>query len=658
MKRRRRSNDDLLATAVACENDGRLEEAERLYRKLLRRQPRHGQALNQLGVVHARTGRFVSAAKLLRRAVAADDGVAGYHNNLGNVLTSLGRAAEAAAAFERALALDADDARYHNNLGTALRMLGRPGEAEAHYRRALALRPDFAEAYGNLGNALIDLDRAGDAAAEHARAVELKPDYAIGHNNLGTALKQLGRYRAAIDSYRRALAVDPAYGDALDNLGEALKESGEATRAIDCFRHAMAAGGTHANLLLALNYVADADAETVFAEHQRWGKTLPLMEHCHGNDRDPDRRLRIGYLSADFRRHSVAYFVEPLLECHDRGACEVFCYADVARPDAVTERLRGLADAWRPIRRCSDDDVCRRITGDGIDILVDLAGHTMGGRLAVFAGKPAPVQVTWLGYPNTTGLAAMDYRLTDAVADPEGAELLHTERLVRLPGGFLCYRPPEDAPPVTVPHGDGIRFASCNNLAKVTPPVIEAWAAILRNVPASSLFLKAKPLGEEAGRRHLAGRFAEHGIGPDRLEMSGWITAGSHLAAYGSVDIGLDTFPYNGTTTTCEALWMGVPVITVAGDRHAGRVGASLLGRVGLGDLIAATPAAYVDTAVALAVDGPRRRALRHELRAMMGTSGLTDGAAFAAAVEAAYRRMWQDWCAAAGGRSRTSRTG
>ncbi len=648
--------DARFQAAQAHQAAGRLAEAEALCRAIIAEHSDHADAHGLLGVVLALQGGNTEAAAALERAIALAPAVAAYHNNLGNVLSSLGQAEQAVDAYGHALALRPDDAPALNNLGTVLKAMGRLADARDAYERALAVRPDYAEAHSNYGNVLLDLGHVGAAAESHRRALAVNPDYAVAHNNLGSALKRKGEYEAAAASFDAAITLMPTYADALSNRGEVLRETGETGAAIDYYRRALDADAArpaiHSNLLYALNCVPEVDRGSVAAEHRRWAQvhTRPATATdtaTHYNDPDPKRRLRIGYVSPDFRRHSAGYFIEPVLAAHDPAAVEVFCYASSNLRDEVSERLRALAHGWRDIDALDDGQAAKRIGADGVDILVDLSGHTMNGRLALFAGKPAPVQVTYLGYPNTTGLNAMDYRLTDARADPEGdGEAFHTETLVRLPGGFLCYRPPDDAPAVAPPRDGPITFVSCNNLAKVTPPVVAAWAALLARLPTARLLLKAKALGDARTRRRMAERFADHGVAARRIDMMGWVETGSHLDVYGGADIGLDTFPYNGTTTTCEALWMGVPVVTLAGDRHAGRVGASLLARVGLGDLVASSSAAYVETAQGLANDREALGRLRGRLRAMITDGGLTDGPAFTAALEAAYRRMWEAWCA------------
>jgi predicted O-linked N-acetylglucosamine transferase (SPINDLY family) len=363
--------------------------------------------------------------------------------------------------------------------------------------------------------------------------------------------------------------------------------------------------------------------------------------------------LRIGYLSPDFCSHSVAFFVEPLLATHDRGSFEILCYANVTQPDQITEHLQRLGHTWRDIVRLRDEDVAVQIRQDHVDILVDLTGHTANNRLQVFARKPAPVQVAYLGYPNTRGFTAMDYWLSDAHADPPGqTERFYVEEIVRLPHGFNCYRPPAANPDVralparAVGH---ITFGSFNNAPKVNARVIALWARILNALPEARLIMKARQLVDSATKANFHRLFEQHGVTPERVEMISWVPSSTaHLELYNRIDIGLDCFPYNGHTTTCEALWMGVPVITLAGLTHAGRVGVSLLSQVGLGELIADTPEVYAELAVALARDLVRLETLRHGLRDRVTQSPLTDASIITRSFEAAYRQMWRRWCAKA----------
>lgn len=373
----------------------------------------------------------------------------------------------------------------------------------------------------------------------------------------------------------------------------------------------------------------------------------------HESDFTHTRRLRVGYVSPDFRQHSVAYFIEPVIAEHDRQRFEVYCYSDVARPDPVTERFKALADHWHDVSADSDETLARRIRGDGIDLLVDLDGHAAGNRLPVFAQKPAPVQMTYLGYPATTGLPEMDYRITDGVADPlESVDSASSEIRVRLPNGFLCYRPSDAAPPVAAANKDGgtITFGSFNELPKVSPEVVRSWSRILEQLPGSTLLLKAAALGDPATRTRVKRRFEAAGVSSGRIELLGrTATLEEHLALYARVDVALDTFPYNGTTTTCEALYMGVPVVTLEGAAHAGRVGASLLSVLQLTELVAASEDDYVDTAVALATDAERRVTFHATLRDRLRSSALCDSRSFVPSLEAIYLDCWSRWCESAG---------
>jgi len=563
-------------------------------------------------------GRITEAEALAR-------GMTGMYPNhgfawmvLGVVLKMVGRNADALEPARKAAGLMPADADAHNNLAVILLDLGQPAEAEASARRALVINPDYGEAHTNLGNTLKVLHRLEEAQACYRRAVALKPGLAEAHNYLGVALKELGRLLEAEASCRRAIEIKPEFAEA------------------------------HSNLLFCLHYLPRPPA-AVFAEHQRWNaqQTKSLAPAPRPNpDRNP-RRRRIGYVSPDLRQHSVAWFFAPLLQAHDRSEVEVFCYADVARPDAMTAHLEVLADRWLNTTGMSDHQLATRIVEDRIDVLVDLAGHTARNRLPVFARQPAPVQVSWLGYPNSTGLRAMNYRLVDEVTDPIGeADQLASEQLVRLGPGFLCYGAPTDAPaplPPTTRAGEGITFGSFNNPAKLSPATLDTWSALLRRLPDARLRLKGRPFVEGTSRNAWLAAFQARGVDPARVTLTGRTASlTDHLSDYAQLDVALDPFPYNGTTTTCEALWMGVPVISLRGGCHAGRVGASLLTQIGRQEWIADSVDGYIRIAVDLAQDRHQREYWRQTLRARMQESSLCDAPGFARRIEAAYRTMWQ----------------
>lgn len=643
-----------LAEARRLRGAGALPEAEALCREILRKQPDHPEALELLWDLSFDAGAPGSAIEWLLKATAASGQVARFHYMLGCTFQAQGKLVEAIASFRDALALDPALTRAHNNLGCVIEAAGNLQEAMRCYREAIRLEPRLAQAHYNLGNAYQQLGD-GQHAIEHIeQAIAIEPGHADWHCNLGEIYCEQLKLDEAIERYRAALAIDSRYDRANSGQGVALLAAGRVEDAAGAFRKALElkpeSVHVQQQLLLMLHYRQGEDADAVFREHAAWAarhaRGLVQLRPRGGNTRLEKRRLNVGYVSPDFQRHSVAYFIEPVLAAHDRDAFDVFCYANMEREDEVTQRLRGLGVAWRDISRWSDEDAADRIRADQIDILVDLAGHTAGGRMLLFARKAAPVQVTWLGYPNTTGLAAMDYRLTDAVADPEGeTDRYHTEGLVHLPRGFLCYGNPRDSPEVGEPpvlRNGGVTFGCFNNLAKVTPRMVALWAELLRALPGARLLMKSHGLTSEMARRDLQALFSANGIGPGRLELCPFERAFvGHLAKYGEVDIALDVFPYNGTTTTCEALWMGVPVVTLAGRTHVSRVGASLLSHAGMAELVAHNPRQYLEKALQLAGDPERLRTLRRGMRQRLRSSELLDAAGFTRALEAVYRELW-----------------
>jgi predicted O-linked N-acetylglucosamine transferase (SPINDLY family) len=632
----------------------RLEDAVGHYRTALRLKPDFAQAHANLGGVLDERGHTQEARAHLNEALRLNPDYPEALNNLGYLLQGQHLLAEAIALFKRAISLRPGYAEAYNNLGLAYADEGEVDQALACYQHALLLKSDMAEVYNNLAGIFKDKGDHDQALAIYEHALQINPNNPLAHYNLGNVLMDLGQLEQSVARYREAMAQDPNLTPAHNNMGNVLKQQGRLDQGISSYDKVLQLGsdpGTHSNMLLTLNYHATMTSEVIFAEHVRWGEVhTPALTHApYSNPADPERKLRVGYVSPDFRSHSVAFFFEAVLAHHDPASVETYCYASVVRPDAMTERLKQRSHHWRNIRGKNDDDVAALIRADAIDILVDLAGHTGDNRLPVFARKPAPVQVSYLGYPNTTGLKTMDYRLTDLEADPIGQEAFHTEKLVRLPHGFLCYTPPPDAtevaalPALAAGH---VTFGSFNNLAKMTPEVIGLWARILKAVPGSRLMIKNKSMKDGPTRERYLALFRDAGIGEERLDLVAWIPeAAGHLGAYTRVDIALDTFPYNGTTTTCEALWMGVPVITLAGDRHSARVGVSLLSQVGLTELIAQTPEKYVKLAVELAGDTEHLVKLRVEMRERMKNSPLCDAKSFTRDLEAAYREMWGRWC-------------
>ncbi|KAA0577898.1 tetratricopeptide repeat protein [Azospirillum sp. B21] len=539
---------------------------------------------------------------------------------------------------------------------------GRLEEAEALYRHLLGQDGTAADLWNNLGILLSDLKRPAEAAAALRKALVLRPDYDKPWVGLGSAAFG-DRLDEAVRCWTRAIRLEPRQSAGLwFNLGVTRQMRGEAAEAAAVFDRAEALKPDDPRVasqrLLCLNYL-DLSGERLLAEHRRFderfgdgpgGAGLPAVPHA--NPPDPEKRLRIGYLSVEFREHLGAYFLTPLFEAADRGRFEIVCYSILpdSHADAYTARFKAQADGWRNIGHLDDEALAAQIRADGIDILVDLAGHSGLNRLPMLARRPAPVQVTWLGYPNGTGMASVGYRIVDPVSDPIGPTDAHAvETLVRLPAPFLCFRPPASAPPVVpLPAGatGAVTFGSFNKLSKITDGTVALWAEVLRRVPDARLLLKDRPLSDPGTADMIRARFAAAGIDPARLDLVGFIKdAAGHLAAYNRIDIALDPHPYNGTITTCDTLWMGAPLVTLAGSRHAARVGASLMTAIGLPELVAATPAHYAEIAAGLAGDLTRLMRLRMGLRERVRASALCDEARFMRNLETAYRLMWRRWC-------------
>lgn len=622
--------------------------------------PEIDKLLHKIGQ-HLQLGRIVPAEQGCHDVLVMDPGCAQAWFTLGRISEHNGKLAEATECYEKAVLNDSNLVPAYFALGNILWVRGKAAEALSAFETALALQPRQPEIEFRLAIVLNGMRRHEDALAIY-RSIEARvPDFPSLHNNIGIALMKMGRCDEAIASYERALKAAPNDYMALNNLGNALRVQQRFEESIECFRRLLKIhplhSNAHANLLLTMNYTEMPQAE-IFAESLRFGErqcgaSVPGAADFE-NPAEPSRRLKIAYVSPDFRSHSVTSFLIPVLQSHDRAQFEVFCYSNCAQTDATTDYIEGLSDHWCSIVGWTDDDVAKRIRDDCIDILVDLAGHTGLGSLTVFARKPAPLQVSWLGYPNTTGLPTIDYRLTDAVADPIGpADDLHSEKLVRLEHGFLCYRADastSNVAPAPVAKRGYVTFGSFNALAKIRPPVVRAWSEIMQAVPHSRLVLKANTLSDPVTRNRFIDMFAAHGIEADRLELLGWMKSrAEHMATYAKIDVGLDTFPYNGTTTTCEALWMGVPVVTLSGDRHASRVGASIMERIGLGELVAESEQKFIALATELGSDPERLVSLRSGLRDRMSGSTLTDAALITAGIESAFREMWRRWCEAAG---------
>jgi protein O-GlcNAc transferase len=572
------------------------------------------------------------------------------------LLLRKGMLEEAGNQLQEVLRRDPGCAKAHFTLAVVRASEGSPELSAGHFQDALAVAPGDVKALNGLGVVLQQLKRFEDAASCYLEAVRIDPHYQDAQVNLALLLKDHCRLCAAERHLLQALIHLPDAVRLRYNLANVLHLQGKSLEAVAAYRETLRLDPDHLaarqNLLFALHYAPQFSDRQIFDEHLFAARSPLFRPGALGRPATsciPGRRIRIGYLSPDFRGHSVASFIEPILSHHDQSRFEIFCYANLAGPDETTARLKGLAEHWRDIYQVGDEEAAGTVARDGIDILVDLAGHTAGNRLPLMARKPAPLQVTWLGYPDTTGLPELDYRISDALADPPGTtERYHSERLVRLERSFCCYLPPQIAPAVAdLPwlNSGRITFGSFNNLSKVTPEVIALWARVLLAVPGSRMLLKCSPLADAEVCARVLEAFVAGGVTGERIELHpGDATPAGHLAQYGRVDIALDTFPYNGTTTTCEALWMGVPVVTLAGTRHSGRTGVSILTNCGQEALVAQSADQYLSIARHLASDAGKLQGLRAGLRGMLSRSPLTDGTAVTGELENVFEGMLQEY--------------
>ncbi|WP_233885208.1 tetratricopeptide repeat protein [Paraburkholderia flagellata] len=624
-------------------------EAQAAYRRALALQPDDANALTNLGSLLQAEGRDEEALESLRAALEAAPDTAVTMINLGVLLTLLARLDEALPLLERAVAIEPHIAHAAYNYGVALQSCGRLRDAQAQYRGALALDPTHAEAANNLGNVCRDLGEHRAAQEAYETAIRARPDFVDAFNNAANLMRTLGSFDEARALLRQALELDPSRSATLNNLGNVLKDSGDLDEGIECFRRAVASEPgnliAHSNLLYALSFQA-ADPQVILDEARRWSAQheAPLRaEQSHVSaESAAGRRLRIGYVSGDFREHCQALFMTPLFTHHDRTRFEIHAYSSVVRPDATTAQLTAHVEKWHDVRTLSDAALAERIRADGIDILVDLTMHMSDGRPLLFARKPAPVQVAWLAYPGTTGIGAMDWRLTDPWLDPPAHDGHYSEKSWRLPHTFWCYDALASEPEVNaLPASSAghVTFGSLNNPCKLTDSTLNLWARVFARLPHVRLVLMA---AEGEARRHLVQRLARAGIDPARVRFLPFRPRADYLRSYHEIDLGLDTLPYNGHTTSLDALWMGVPVVTRIGPTVAGRAGLSQLANLGLAELAADSDDAFVETAVSLANDLPRLANLRATLRERMAGSPLMDGERFARGVEAAYEGMWR----------------
>jgi len=626
--------------------------------KALSLSPDYVDALHQQGIAFQDLGQFDEAAQRYRRALHIDSEVAEIHSNLGSALKELGQFDAAVASYGRSLEINPKLIAAHYNLGITLQSCGQLDRAVACYARLLEISNDHFDAHINMGAALRDLEQYEGALARFERAIVLQPNNAHGYLNLGITQATVGRLGAAVGSYQHALRIQPDSADAHLSLGNALKDFGRFDEALVSYQRTLGIKPdyalAHNNLLFIHNYIADQAAERLLADAQRFGQMVARLAQPYShwpNLPDPERALRVGFVSGDLRSHPVGFFLEGVLVALRSQAStklELFAYPSRAGDDEISTRLRACCCGWHSAVGLSDEALARRIRDDGIDILIDLSGHTAHNRLPLFAWKPAPVQVSWLGYFATTGVAAIDYFIADHWTLAPDQEAYFTEQIWRLPETRLCFTPPKETVEVNalpaLTNGY-ITFGCFNNLSKMNDAVVELWARVLHAVPASRLLLKYQQLADASVRQSTCERFAVHGIDPVRLIFEDYVPRASYLAAYHQVDIALDPFPFPGGTTTVEALWMGIPVLTLAGERFLSRQGVGLLMNAGLPEWVAADPDDYVARAVSHAGDLHALALLRAGLRQQVLASPIFDAPRFAQHFEAALRGMWRKWC-------------
>jgi predicted O-linked N-acetylglucosamine transferase (SPINDLY family) len=680
--------ETLQMLGVLLAQSGRGAEGEPLIRRAIALRPHEANFHSNLGFALVNQGRKEEAAVSFAAAAALRPDSIEAQTNLGNALKELGRLDEANIAYRQALRIQPNSPMVLNNLAVMMLHQNRAQEAIELCRRAISSSPATPDLHNNLASALVRAGSFEEALAAADQAISLRPDYPEAHYNRGNALAALGRIEVAIDAYRRAIALRPEYAEVWLNLGNTMREARRPDDALECYRKAQAAGfrgiellsnrGTvlkdtgeldealacfrqalwirldpmvESNLAYLLHFHPDSTPQSLAQAHQLWnehhGRPMAVHIRSHDNDRNPNRRLRIGYVSPDFRYHPVGLFLVPLLAQHDHGNFEIVCYSDARRPDAVTQQFRARADLWRETRQLSDEQLAAQIREDRIDVLVDLTMHMASSRLLVFARKPAPVQITYLAYCGTTGLETMDYRLTDPYLDPPGIdETVYIEKSIRLPRTYWCYEPPAgeiEIGPQPAMQAGHVTFGCLNNYCKVTRLTWEAWSELLQRVPDSRLLVHSA----EGQHRHRACDLMQsRGVDSERLTFVGFQPPAEYLRQYQRIDIALDPIPYTGGTTTCDALFMGVPVVSLAGQTAVSRGGRSILSNIGHPELVARDAAEYVRIGADLAHDLFRLVDLRNSLRSQMRLSPLMDAPQFARDVEAAYRQAWITWCA------------
>jgi predicted O-linked N-acetylglucosamine transferase (SPINDLY family) len=635
---------------------GQLEAAENACRRVLAVDQNDANALHILGLIAFQVGQAETGKNLINQAMAIQWTEAAPHFELANSFKNQGRLEDAVAAYRRALEIAPHHFVLYTNLGAVLQLQGKVAKSALCFQKATELNPADAFAHYGLGDALQELGQWDVAVAAYQRALELEPQQPAIHNGLGSTFMLQGKLTEAIQCFEKGIELDSKSAVIHNNLGGAWQNVGRLDKTVACLQTALELKPNDAkarsNLLHTIQYrtgVTLAELATAHAEFERLhAEPLRAEWRPHLLDRDPERPLSVGFMSPCFSQHPVGHFVIQALENLDHEQFRVVCYSDRISPDDLTRRFQAASTVWSETSNLPDSELSEVVRADKIDILFDLAGHTAKNRLLVCARKPAPIQITWADYVGTTGLTAIDYLLADRYEVPAEAEAYYSERVLRMPNDYICYDPPSSAPavsPLPALTQGFVTFSSFNHRPKITFEMVEVWAKILQRIPGSRLVLKNRGMNDWSSAVPLRSEFAKHGIEPARIECQGWSAHAQLLAEYQRIDLALDTFPYNGGLTTCEALWMGVPVVTCPGETFASRHSLSHLSNAGLTESIARDLDDYVELAVALATDLPRLAALRNDLRPRVAASPLCDGKRFANDLMHILRRIWRQWC-------------
>jgi Predicted O-linked N-acetylglucosamine transferase, SPINDLY family len=680
---------DLLSKAMALHKSGDLENAEKTYLQILKAHPDNPEIEHFLGIIAWQRHDYDRATDLFKKVCASNPTNIQYHLEYAEVLQEKQLFTEALAVYRKVVMIDQKNITALSKIASIYIIQEDLESAQKSLEIILRVQPDFPKAHSDLGFIYLSREKYKEAIGCFQEALRLNNDFAEAYCYLGNAQCALGDHAAAIASYKQAIKINPEFFEAYCNFGTCLIETNNFDQAIAClksavhlrphdpqaiadlslskfaigdlaeaeqgFRTALKQGDQpfariRSNLLLCINYMPEYSPSQLCNEHKEYGKVFNIRtsqsEHF-SNNKDPDKKLRIGYVSADFCGHAISRFILPVLNWHNKDKFGIFCYSNGTRNDTMTARLKALSDTWRDIHSLSDGRTVDMIREDGIDILIDLSGHTGKNRLPLFAHRPAPIQASYLGYPNTTGLAAMDYYITDAMVDPPGQESFFTEKLVRMEKCFCCYEPDQGPPPVNdlLAKAKGhITFGSLHTLSRLNNDVIDLWCQVLNAIPDSRLFIARNSLIGSVVER-LVTRFERNGVSRQRIDMRSKPPQEGYLAWFHEIDITLDTFPWSGHTTACESLWMGVPVVTLCGDRHAGRMVASILTNMGLEDWVTHSREEYCDQAKKAAGDIEILGNLRRSLRSRMLQSDVCNGKEFAQNLEKAYRTLWKEWC-------------